>query len=347
MGAPSADVGVSLEVKSIALTKITPGPIVSRIDANSGLTYRFGSGFQYQGTGYRDASGVAQPPIVQPGIVVNGVSYRPTATDQISRFDANGMTNLIFNERTPDSPTEVNRFLIRGAPEPLAQDAATPGSGVKFMDCSTCVFNVRARLTQPLTNAGIAQSLRIVVKDREGNDTGAGKGADEWDYNLDLHQFNTSTMTTFSLPLSSFTRNMTSTAAGPPVGFDNFGDGSLSNFGLYEFGGLIPAGGGLLKLEMEYMEIRLPPTGVPGDYNGNGVVDMADYVLWRNGGPLQNEVNTPGVVDASDYTYWRSRFGATTGSGSAFGGAAVPEPATWLLMSFAIILLGSRRRVTK
>ena len=45
--------------------------------------------------------------------------------------------------------------------------------------------------------------------------------------------------------------------------------------------------------------------GVPGDYNGNGVVDMADYVLWRNGGPLQNEINTVGTVDASDYDAWR------------------------------------------
>src|SRR5262249_3520001 len=123
MGAPSADVGVSLEIKSIALTKITPGPIVARIDANSGLTFRFGTGFTNQG-----GSTVAQTPIV-----VNGKSYLPTATDQISRFDQNGMTNLIFNERTPDNPNEVNRFLIRGGPEPLAQDATTPGSGVKFL----------------------------------------------------------------------------------------------------------------------------------------------------------------------------------------------------------------------
>ncbi|HEX4412313.1 MAG TPA: PEP-CTERM sorting domain-containing protein [Lacipirellulaceae bacterium] len=83
--------------------------------------------------------------------------------------------------------------------------------------------------------------------------------------------------------------------------------------------------------------------GVQGDYNGNGVVDMADYVLWRNGGPLQNEVNSPGVVDASDYTYWRSRFGATTGSGSGLGESAVPEPASILLvMALGGCLLTSR-----
>jgi hypothetical protein len=45
------------------------------------------------------------------------------------------------------------------------------------------------------------------------------------------------------------------------------------------------------------------------DYNSNGIVDAADYVLWRKGGPLENEVDTPGTVNAADYTEWRARFG--------------------------------------
>jgi hypothetical protein len=49
--------------------------------------------------------------------------------------------------------------------------------------------------------------------------------------------------------------------------------------------------------------------GVPGDYNGNGVVDGADYVLWRKGGPLANEVDDRSVVNEADYTAWRARFG--------------------------------------
>jgi len=82
--------------------------------------------------------------------------------------------------------------------------------------------------------------------------------------------------------------------------------------------------------------------GVPGDYNDNFVVDAADYVLWRNGGPLKNEVNTVGTVDLSDYDAWRARFGNTSGSGSA----AVPEPAVMGL--FFSLLVGcalARRRV--
>ena len=31
-------------------------------------------------------------------------------------------------------------------------------------------------------------------------------------------------------------------------------------------------------------DLFVAPAGVAGDYNNNGVVDAADYVLWRNGG---------------------------------------------------------------
>ena len=74
------------------------------------------------------------------------------------------------------------------------------------------------------------------------------------------------------------------------------------------------------------------PMGVPGDYNGNNVVDGA-MTCCGEGGPLQNEVDTPGTVNAADYTAWRARFGNTTGSGS-FAGTAVPEPASFMLALF-------------
>lgn len=82
------------------------------------------------------------------------------------------------------------------------------------------------------------------------------------------------------------------------------------------------------------------PVGVPGDYNNNGIVDSADYVLWRNGGPLQNEVDNPGTVNAGDYTAWRARFGNTSGSGTGTGSAAVPEPNAGVLAVVALALCG-------
>jgi hypothetical protein len=74
--------------------------------------------------------------------------------------------------------------------------------------------------------------------------------------------------------------------------------------------------------------------GIPGDYNANGVVDAADYVLWRSGGPLANEVHNPGTVSQEDYAEWRARFGNTSGSGNAALLNAVPEP-TGLLLALA------------
>jgi hypothetical protein len=79
--------------------------------------------------------------------------------------------------------------------------------------------------------------------------------------------------------------------------------------------------------------------GVPGDYNGNGVVDEADYVLWRKGGPLQNEVNTVGTVDASDYDAWRANFNKP-GSGSGLGSAEVPEPGAVVLLIIGAAMCG-------
>jgi hypothetical protein len=84
------------------------------------------------------------------------------------------------------------------------------------------------------------------------------------------------------------------------------------------------------------------PGGVAGDYNGNGVVDAADYVQWRNGGPLLNDP-TPGVT-AGDYDFWRSRFGAISGAGSGQA-SGVPEPSLLSLMMGCVLALGSWLRI--
>jgi hypothetical protein len=75
---------------------------------------------------------------------------------------------------------------------------------------------------------------------------------------------------------------------------------------------------------------------VPGDYNADGIADAADYVLWRKGGPLQNDP-TAGV-QAADYDFWRSRFSANTGAGAMVSSApvAIPEPSTIGLLAVAI-----------
>jgi hypothetical protein len=75
--------------------------------------------------------------------------------------------------------------------------------------------------------------------------------------------------------------------------------------------------------------------GIPGDYNDNGVVDAADYVVWRKGGPLLYEVDTPGTVNEADYTAWRAQFGSMSGSGLMVEISGVPEA-----NSLALAILG-------
>jgi hypothetical protein len=89
----------------------------------------------------------------------------------------------------------------------------------------------------------------------------------------------------------------------------------------------------------------LPPAGLAGDYNNNGAVDAADYVLWRNNpGSLQNEGASPGAVDQADYEFWRAQFGKSSSAGASLAAGAVPEPHAIGLAIVAMIALLTLRR---
>jgi hypothetical protein len=105
--------------------------------------------------------------------------------------------------------------------------------------------------------------------------------------------------------------------------------------------------GGAFAYERAMGTIMPPPS--TGDYNGNDVVDAADYVLWRetlgqavtmNGDGADGNRN--GTVDPDDYDVWRTNFGrvfagAASGTSSI---AAVPEPAiSGLLLSATLLAL--------
>ena len=77
---------------------------------------------------------------------------------------------------------------------------------------------------------------------------------------------------------------------------------------------------------------------VPGDYNHDGIVNTADYVVWRatkgSNVNLAADGNGNGIVDNADYTFWRSHYGQTAGSGAgdSLFQSSVPEPTSVLLM---------------
>ena len=82
------------------------------------------------------------------------------------------------------------------------------------------------------------------------------------------------------------------------------------------------------------------PGGVVGDYNENGVVDAADYTVWKDnwatGFALPNDA-TPGSVTFEDYDVWKANFGNVAATGSSSGSGAVPEPGSLTLLFLAVI----------
>jgi hypothetical protein len=81
---------------------------------------------------------------------------------------------------------------------------------------------------------------------------------------------------------------------------------------------------------------------LPGDYNGDGVVNAADYTVWRDTFGLEGPAEPAdgdgdSTVDAGDYDVWKQYFGTaadlqipfqSAGSGAVLPSAPVPEPAT-------------------
>ena len=82
-------------------------------------------------------------------------------------------------------------------------------------------------------------------------------------------------------------------------------------------------------------------TSLGGDYSGNGVVDAADYVLWRRamqtGAALPRDAS-PESVSNADYQLWRANFGKTGGAGSGLDVASVPEPGVGVLSGTGLVL---------
>jgi hypothetical protein len=85
-------------------------------------------------------------------------------------------------------------------------------------------------------------------------------------------------------------------------------------------------------------ETGVPAPALPGDYNGDNVVDALDYTVWRDNLDASMELpndETPGTVDAGDYAVWKAHFGESlAGSGGASANSA-PEPAGLVLLLIA------------
>ena len=209
------------------------------------------------------------------------------------------------------------------------ENAAGGAAGVR----ETMRWHADANGIMPLaiTGNGPLAANRVQLQDpsevaaNTGTNGGGNLQGDGIALELDLSAITTS----MTLPLID---NQTTDAI---TGF--FENGSTTN--LYEEGELVYGTGFNGSVTISYLagtgnDVALSLIALLGDYNFNGVVDTADYVVWRN----------TGINGEQGYLDWRANFGSSVpipppGTGSS----QVPEPATGIMIAVSLLLAGVRR----
>jgi hypothetical protein len=93
--------------------------------------------------------------------------------------------------------------------------------------------------------------------------------------------------------------------------------------------------------------VQAPVFTTTGDFNGDGIVDGADYLVWQNhagatGTTSTGDANGDGFVNAADLAVWTGQFG-TDGGGAV---QSVPEPSIVCFIGLPafVLLEGNARR---
>ncbi len=112
-------------------------------------------------------------------------------------------------------------------------------------------------------------------------------------------------------------------------------------------------GGFYFELEYTAFSVNLAVKGIAGDYNQDGIVDAADYIVWRSmagqsGSALAADGDADGNVDGDDYDVWQAAFGQVAPGAAPPNHSftpSVPEPASWALAVCALAGFFGIRRV--
>ncbi|QDV73887.1 hypothetical protein [Botrimarina mediterranea] len=199
------------------------------------------------------------------------------------------------------------------------------GLNVSF-DATEYQIEVEAKLLPNNT----ADSFNLVMGDNDGDDSGPGLGSDDYNFIVPTSAFNTDDFATFTLPLGTGSESSIVTT----FDFENGGDG-LQNFGLSQLQIQADAANTNEGLAIEIVRFSIVKIQtLEGDYNGDGIVDAADYTVWRDG-------NSPDDTQAG-YDLWAANYGASNASPEA---SSVPEPAgVLILMSILAGVMACRQR---
>ncbi len=100
---------------------------------------------------------------------------------------------------------------------------------------------------------------------------------------------------------------------------------------------------------LHVLEYTIQSTALAGDYNDDGIVNAADYTVWRDNvgepaGSLPNDID--GVtIGAAQYNTWKTFYGQTSGM-IPRGALTVPEPASLVLLLIGTLAAVAPRHTT-
>lgn len=261
-------------------------------------------------------------------------------------FDGSvGATHTNLNALLP--PTAVGQF----EPENYFVDVVTNGMNVsttggpvdylffEHADATERSITVDYGTPQTVGSVGLAFEGQILssynsrpvpkfvtIKDSNGNER-----------QVDIHP---GTLQYGQYPLATPLTNTTSLTMTLPVGVENYYIPELLDPNL-------PTDTKTGVIEFEAFADAVAPPVEDADFNNDGVVDGADFLVWQSGfgaaaTNLTGDANGDGAANADDLAIWKGKFGTAGASASV---AAVPEPVSIGLIAFPVaVLLALRSR---
>jgi hypothetical protein len=157
---------------------------------------------------------------------------------------------------------------------------------------------------------------------------------------------------TWFTPVPDANGNFVIVNGGTPIANQTFQDTDLGSAGFVDYSVTGKAtDNGPLLISLNYSgdgailltNVRLTQAAplIPGDINGDGLVDVADYNIWAaNVGATgatwaQGDLNGDGLVDVADYNIWAANVGKTS---------ATPEPISMIILAIGGGLVALKRR---